>query len=57
MKHYKIRIREVGRSNVIVTEHHGNLDRAGVIEFFGLNQPDVEWYEITELKDTDNEKN
>lgn len=50
MRHFKIRIREVGSDHIIETEYHGNLDRAGVIDFYGLKNPDVEWYQIIETK-------
>ena len=51
MKHWKITVKETGRLKPIVTQHHGNLDRQGVIDFFGLNESDVEWYTIEEMTD------
>lgn len=44
--HYIIRIKEWNNPRIIETEHVGNLDKRGVIEFFGLEQPDVESYTI-----------
>lgn len=49
MKHWKITIKETGRPKPIVTEHHGNLDEQGLIDFFGLTESDVEWYKIEEI--------
>lgn len=48
-KHWKITVKETGRPKPIVTQHHGNLDRQGVIDFFSLNESDVEWYTIEEM--------
>lgn len=49
MRHWKIIIKETGRPKPIETQHHGNLDRQGVIDFFGLDNCDVEWYKIEEI--------
>lgn len=49
MRHWKIIIKETGRPKPIETQHHGNLDRHGVIDFFGLDNCDVEWYRIEEI--------
>lgn len=49
MANWKVKIWEVGKPNPIETEHHGSLDRKGVIEFFGLREPDVARYELTEI--------
>lgn len=48
-KHYQITIKEVGLEKPIVTEYVGNIDRRKLIDFFGLKEPDVEWYQIKEL--------
>ena len=50
MKNYKIRYKEVGRSRIGETTYSGPLTREGVIEFFGLDKGDVEWYEVEEVK-------
>lgn len=47
-KHYQITIKEIGREKPIETEYIGNIDRRKLIEFFGLEEPDVEWYRIKE---------
>ncbi len=44
-----IKIKEVGKDDILETEYLGNIDRDGLIEFYGLNKDDVEWYEIKEL--------
>lgn len=49
-KHFKITVKEVGVANPVETEYHGNIDRKGLIDFFGLNNSDVEWYIIKEIK-------
>ncbi len=49
-KHYEITTQEVGREKPIMTSFIGDRDRKYIIDFFGLEQPDVEWYKI-ELKE------
>jgi hypothetical protein len=39
---------------ILHPELHGHYDRNDVIEFFGLNEPDIEWYNITEYNKEDN---
>ena len=34
----------------LTTYHRGNLNKDEIIAFFGLNEPDVIWYKITEHK-------
>ena len=51
MKKYKINYKEVGKEHIGTCYHSGNLSKDEVIEFFGLNEPDVEWYEIIEEKE------
>ena len=48
-KHYKITIKEVGLENPIETEYHGIIDYEELIAYYGLNNSDVEWYEIDEI--------
>lgn len=50
MQHFKVQIREVGSDHIIESEYVGNLDRKGIIEFYGLNNPDVVWYKIIQIK-------
>lgn len=49
-KHYKITIKETGSDKPIETEYCGIIDRRGLITFYGLNNPEVEWYKIEEIK-------
>jgi hypothetical protein len=48
MRKWIVKYREVGSSRIGTTSHTGTLDREGVIEFFGLNGPDIEWYDVKE---------
>lgn len=45
---YLIRIKEKNNAHIIETEYLGNVDEKFLIGFFGLNDEDVEWYEIEE---------
>ena len=45
-RHFKIITKEVGRDNPIETEYIGDVDRSYLIKFFGLREPDVEWFRI-----------
>lgn len=47
-KHYRIRAKERTTGRIVTPEYIGAKTRAEVIEFFGLEEPDIEWYEITE---------
>ena len=49
-KHFKIITKEVGRDNPIETEYIGDVDRAYLIKFFGLQEGDVEWFRIEEVQ-------
>ena len=49
-RHFKIITKEVGRDNHIETEFIGDVDRAYLTEFFGLREPDVEWFRIEEVQ-------
>ena len=46
--HYRIRAKERTTGRIVTPEYIGSKPRAQVIEFFGLEEPDVEWFEITE---------
>ena len=48
-RHFKIITKEVGRENPIETEYIDDVDRAYLIKFFGLREPDVEWFRIEEI--------
>ena len=47
---YKITIKEVGNQNVLQTSYSGKeVTEEFLIEFFGLKNPDVEWYKIEKI--------
>lgn len=54
-RHWKIRLKERGADHVLTPEYIGYHDREEVIEFFGLENPEVEWYEIEEVPYTENQ--
>ncbi|MGM9863312.1 MAG: hypothetical protein ACI305_03485 [Lepagella sp.] len=47
-KHYRIRAKERTTGRIVTPEYIGGKSRAEVIAFFGLEEPDIEWYQITE---------
>lgn len=49
MKTYYVTIKEVGRRTPITTSYTctSEVTEQHVVEFFGLNEPDVEWFKIT----------
>ena len=49
-RHFKIITKELGREYPIKTEFVGDVDRAYLIKFFGLCEPDVEWFRIEEVQ-------
>lgn len=57
-RHWKIRyIDKWTNGEIRETEAHGYYDRDSVIKSFGLNDPEVSWYEIKEMKGWNDEKN
>lgn len=46
--HYRIRAKERTTGRIVTPEYIGSKTRAQVIEFFGLEELDIEWFEITE---------
>lgn len=50
-KYWQVTIKEVGNETPLVTKYYGTIDRKGIIDFYGLKEPDVEWYKIQELKE------
>ena len=48
-KTFKIITKEVGREDPIETSFTGDVDREYLIKFFGLREPDVEWFKIEEI--------
>ena len=49
--HYRVRIKERNTPHEIETEYIGNKTRQQIIEFYGLNKPDVEHYRIEVVND------
>ena len=49
-RHFKSITKEVGRDNTSETEFIGDVDRAYLIKFFGLREPDVECFRIEEVQ-------
>ena len=49
---WKVRfIDKMSHGKVGETSISGDYDYDDVVEFFGLNKPDVNWYEVTEVTD------
>ncbi len=48
-RHFKIRAKERTTGQIVTPEYIGYKNRAEIIEFFGLEEPDIEWYDITEV--------
>lgn len=48
MKTYNVTIKEVDNPNLLHPSYTGDVDRDFIIDFFGLNESDVEWYKIEE---------
>ena len=46
MKTWKVKIKEVGNDHIIETSYIGEVNGAEVVKWFGLDQPNVEWYEL-----------
>lgn len=44
-KHWYVKLKEVWHG-VLTTEYVGDKSREDVIKWFGLDQPDVEWYKL-----------
>ena len=50
MKCFEVKIKEKGHDSILHPSYSGNVDKAFIIKFFGLDQDDVEWYEINETE-------
>ena len=53
MRHWKCTIKEVGKEKPIVSEYIGDdcFDEKKCVDWWGLNNPDVEWYKLEEIKE------
>lgn len=49
-RYWKVTIKEVGNDTPLVTNYYGYADEKKLVEFFGLKEPDVEWYKLEELE-------
>lgn len=49
MKH-KVIFKEIGRSEC-VRYHSGNVSKSKVIDIYGLNEPDIEYYKIEKVEE------
>lgn len=50
---YKATIKEVGRETLLTPTYTGeNVTREFLIKFWGLEEPDVEWYKIERVNQT-----
>ncbi len=47
-RHFKIRAKERTTGHIVTPEFIGYKTRNEVIAFSGLEEPDIEWYTITE---------
>lgn len=47
-RHFKIRAKERTTGQIVTPEYIGFKTDSEIIEFFGLEEPDIEWYEIIE---------
>ena len=46
---WKVTIKVLNESNPIVVYHGGNISYDKVKNWFGCEEPDVEWYKIEEI--------
>lgn len=49
-RRFKARIKEKGNDTILTPEHWGYVTEEDCVKFWGLNNPDVEWYEIEEIQ-------
>lgn len=54
-RHWKIKLKERTTGQILILEYIGYEDREKVIEFFGLENQDIEWYEIEEVPCKEND--
>lgn len=53
MKHFKAKIKEKDKDNILTPEYYGpdNVTSDFLENFWGCNEDDVEWFEIIEVED------
>lgn len=49
MATYNITVKEVGNPRLLHPSYTGDVDEQFIIQFFGLKDPDVEWYKIEKV--------
>ena len=49
MTTYNITVKEVGNPRLLHPSYTGDVDEQFIIKFFGLKEPDVEWYKIEKV--------
>lgn len=52
-RRFEITIKEVSREQTIKTAYIGDATHQYLVDFFGLNEPDVEWYGIEIIDEED----
>ena len=52
---YELEIKEFGNPNILRPSYIGKADIKYLIEFYGLNEPDVAWYKIYGVKNDNKE--
>ena len=50
-RRWRCEIKEVGRDKPVVSELWGAYDENDCVKWWGLKNPDVEWYKLTEIKE------
>jgi hypothetical protein len=50
MAKFNLQIKEKGHDSILTPSYEGDVDRAFVEDFFGVHNPDVEWYKIDQVK-------
>lgn len=51
MRHWVCEIKEVGNDHTVKPELFGDFDENYCVRWWGLKNPDVEWYKLQEVKD------
>ena len=51
MRHWVCEIKEVGNPQTVKPELFGDYDEKDCVRWWGLKNPDVEWYKLMEVKD------
>lgn len=51
MKHWEARIKEKNNHHILTPSYYGNVNKEFLIKFWGLNEYDIEWYELNLIKD------